>query len=84
MKVGIIILGAFLVLYIFGRILQWYDEERDELIIKRKDDEIILANQKELLEIGLGNMVETISVWYLVGFDGWKYTSHNLFWFLVY
>ena len=30
MKVGIIILGAFLVLYVFGRILQWYDEERDE------------------------------------------------------
>lgn len=30
MKVGIIILCAFLVLYIFGRILQWYDEERDE------------------------------------------------------
>jgi hypothetical protein len=30
MKVGIIILGAFLVLYIFARILQWYDEERDE------------------------------------------------------
>lgn len=30
MKVGIIILGAFLVLYIFGRILQWYDEEREE------------------------------------------------------
>lgn len=28
MKVGIIILGAFLVLYAFGRILQWYDEER--------------------------------------------------------
>ena len=51
---------------------------------QRKDDEIILANQKELLEIGLGNMVETISVWYMVGFDGWKHTSHNLFWFLVY
>jgi hypothetical protein len=30
MKVGIIILGAFLVLYIFGRILQWFDEERGE------------------------------------------------------
>lgn len=30
MKVGIIILGAFLVLYIFGRILQWFDEERKE------------------------------------------------------
>ena len=30
MKVGIIILGAFLVLYIFGRILEWFDEERGE------------------------------------------------------
>lgn len=29
MKVGIIILGAFLVLYAFGRVLQWFDEERD-------------------------------------------------------
>jgi hypothetical protein len=30
MKVGIIILGVFVVLYIFGRVLQWYDEEREE------------------------------------------------------
>ena len=30
MKIGIIILGVFLVLYIFGRILQWFDEEREE------------------------------------------------------
>lgn len=30
MKVGIIILGAFLVLYIFGRILEWFDEEKEE------------------------------------------------------
>lgn len=30
MKVGIIILGAFLVLYAFGRILEWFDEERGE------------------------------------------------------
>lgn len=30
MKVGIIILGVFFVLFIFARILQWYDEERKE------------------------------------------------------
>lgn len=30
MKVGIIILCAFLVLYAFGRILEWFDEERGE------------------------------------------------------